>query len=649
MGLLIVAVVAAVCLLPSVSTAQLYAADRDGSCIYSYSDTVGTVVSPLDLTILQVGRMALDHDGRVLIAGYFSPPSYVARLDPVTETYDLLFPHSIIPDYSPVGIAPSEGDDILVLMQWATKAEAGRDNPTPDDFISILPGGSDPPKVAYTFPSVLSVIDMKVRPLGTNAGNLVVLINDLTSYGCYFVELAPSGEDTFAYYQSIAAEAEMPSDPRAFAFHPSGTIFIVDYTDGLFFVDETYGEVWAFGTASGPGLGDITVDPNGDIYLANLLTDRIEHFSSSGASMGPPFGEDLIALRAVVAAGFTPTPEGENVLVKPGENIEITYGEVVESGFTTAVVETSASRTSPLGNYLPVYAALPGSRADVFTYVSLSTDAVYTGFIQTDVILEGSRLFFATGVGDTFRDLTVVGSVEDARGTIPRFGELPDPGAKLRDAWPTEVVLVEDARALPEVVHYKFWCLELAMATPDTVPFCPWGAIYGLREYRIGARSAYDQGDYEGALAELALMNAAIRGYAGTCIPDRSDAILGNRVGRILARSKTLMFSIQLEWDETSVGDAEIPSTISLSLVNPTHGECRMFLAGPAGTDVTVRVFDVSGRLVTTVYDGPMPEGGADVLWDGADSAGNRVASGVYFAKAEADGQSVTSKVAYIR
>ena len=34
-----------ICLIPSVSSAQLYAADRDCGCIYSYKDTFATVVS----------------------------------------------------------------------------------------------------------------------------------------------------------------------------------------------------------------------------------------------------------------------------------------------------------------------------------------------------------------------------------------------------------------------------------------------------------------------------------------------------------------------------------------------------------------------------------------------------------------------------
>jgi len=334
------------------------------------------------------------------------------------------------------------------------------------------------------------------------------------------------------------------------------------------------------------------------------------------------------------------------VLVEPWENVEVTFEGITQEGFTTAVVETSSSRVSSAGNYLPEYAALPGSRADEFTYVSLATDAVYTDVMQVDVLLEGSRLFFASGYGDTFRDFTVVGSIEDARGTIPRFTEQPNPNPKRDDSDPTEVVLVEDTRELSAVTAYKFRRLALSMAIPDTTPFCPWGALYDLRNYRITARTYYDLGEYSSAIAQLAAMNEALRGYAGWCVPNSSAAPLNNRVGRILGHSKTLMFSIELE---SNVGVEDQASVVSLSVASPARGECRMSLNGPAGTEVTVRLYDLSGRLVATVYEGRLPAGGDRAVWDGTDTSGHRAASGVYFARAEANGELASSKIVYLK
>jgi len=642
-GCALILTLAALCLLSSASHAQLYAADRDCGCIYSYQDTTGTVVSPVTLDIVEIGGLSLDHQGRVLISGHFNPSYYVARLDPDTEDFDLLFPQASIPNYAPIAVVPDEGGDMYVLMMWA----GNRTDPTPDDFIALIADGADTATVAYTFPAAFRAIDMKVRPQGTNEGNVVVMMRDDEGGGRFFIELGRTGENNLIYVQTIADGGMMPGDPTAFAFSPDGTIILVDYSDGLFYVDEEYGYVWGFGGSIGPGMADIAIDSDGFIYLGNTIVDRVRRYTSAGIAAGPVFGSELTALRAITVAGYTPTPVGDMVLVEPWENVEVTFEGITEAGFTTAVVETSTSRISPgAENRLPPYAALPGSRADEFTYVSLATDAVYTNVIQVDVLLEGSRLFFASGYGDTFRDFTVVGSIEDARGTIPRFTEFPAPTLGRADSDPTEVVLVEDTRALHEVTAYKFWRLELAMATPDTVPFCPWGAIHGLKDYATSARAYYDAEQYSSAIDELASMNEALREYAGWCVPNSSASEFNNIVGAILGHSKTLMYSIGLEnW----VGVDEAGSAVSLSAANPGRGECVMALAGPAGIEVAVRLYDVSGRLVATLYEGSLPEGGARIVWDGEDSTGHRAASGVYFARAEANGEYASSKVVYLR
>jgi len=48
---------------------------------------------------------------------------------------------------------------------------------------------------------------------------------------------------------------------------------------------------------------------------------------------------------------------------------------------------------------------------------------------------------------------------------------------------------------------------------------------------------------------------------------------------------------------------------------------------------VTIRIYDISGREITTLMDGTLPEGKHRVLWNGRDNRGRSVASGVYFLK----------------
>jgi len=56
-------------------------------------------------------------------------------------------------------------------------------------------------------------------------------------------------------------------------------------------------------------------------------------------------------------------------------------------------------------------------------------------------------------------------------------------------------------------------------------------------------------------------------------------------------------------------------------------------------------IHDVSGRLVRTLVDGPLPAGEHEARWDGRDARGERVASGVYLCRLQAGGYRAAGKL----
>jgi hypothetical protein len=108
------------------------------------------------------------------------------------------------------------------------------------------------------------------------------------------------------------------------------------------------------------------------------------------------------------------------------------------------------------------------------------------------------------------------------------------------------------------------------------------------------------------------------------------------------------MHSIELESGETFTGTDTLTS-IALSVASPARGECVFALSGPVGAEVEASIFSVSGRLVATVFEGKLPEGGETVVWNGLDETGRPIASGVYFARVESSGEMQTAKLVYIR
>ena len=55
----------------------------------------------------------------------------------------------------------------------------------------------------------------------------------------------------------------------------------------------------------------------------------------------------------------------------------------------------------------------------------------------------------------------------------------------------------------------------------------------------------------------------------------------------------------------------------------------------PSATRGRVDLFDIGGRRVRTLHDGPLPQGETVITWDGDLEGGARAVSGVYFASLE--------------
>jgi flagellar hook assembly protein FlgD len=60
-------------------------------------------------------------------------------------------------------------------------------------------------------------------------------------------------------------------------------------------------------------------------------------------------------------------------------------------------------------------------------------------------------------------------------------------------------------------------------------------------------------------------------------------------------------------------------------------------------------LFDVTGRRVRTLIDGGLPAGAHRLIWDGRNSTGESVASGVYFLRFDGDGEKRFRKVLILR
>ena len=85
---------------------------------------------------------------------------------------------------------------------------------------------------------------------------------------------------------------------------------------------------------------------------------------------------------------------------------------------------------------------------------------------------------------------------------------------------------------------------------------------------------------------------------------------------------------------DTSVdaGDAPVTTALLQSEPNPMRagGQANLRFAAPRGGNVSLALYDVAGRRVRQIFEGPVRAGAHLAVWDGNDDAGRSVAAGVY-------------------
>ena len=103
--------------------------------------------------------------------------------------------------------------------------------------------------------------------------------------------------------------------------------------------------------------------------------------------------------------------------------------------------------------------------------------------------------------------------------------------------------------------------------------------------------------------------------------------------------------------EPTSTEEEELPETFELfqNYPNPFNPITTIRFALPSNANVTLKVYDVTGREVQTLVAGPLNAGTHQVQWDGRSNAGRTVASGVYLYRLEAGNQVITRRMIMLK
>ena len=105
-----------------------------------------------------------------------------------------------------------------------------------------------------------------------------------------------------------------------------------------------------------------------------------------------------------------------------------------------------------------------------------------------------------------------------------------------------------------------------------------------------------------------------------------------------------------LPWAGVETAAPMVPAALQLhASPNPLFSAARITYSLPASAAVSVCVFDIAGRLVSTLARGTMAAGAHEARWNLSGDAGQSVRAGIYLVELRAGAQRTTTRVAVLR
>ena len=97
--------------------------------------------------------------------------------------------------------------------------------------------------------------------------------------------------------------------------------------------------------------------------------------------------------------------------------------------------------------------------------------------------------------------------------------------------------------------------------------------------------------------------------------------------------------------------NSSLPREFSLyqNYPNPFNSSTVITFNMPRSGQVNLTIFDILGREVAEIVNANAYNGQHTVIWDGKNSAGQSVPSGVYFYKLMTMGNNITKKMDYLK
>jgi hypothetical protein len=187
----------------------------------------------------------------------------------------------------------------------------------------------------------------------------------------------------------------------------------------------------------------------------------------------------------------------------------------------------------------------------------------------------------------------------------------------------------------------------MRVAPGDTIRVLPTGALNVFSDTDVPAGLLLDGSVHSGQW-QLDIRPGATTQLRNVRVQD-SDASPGETA--VATGGHSVDDGNNLNWNfVASAAEDTPPLKLSVRAVpNPFNPHTSIHYTVPHTGRVTIRIYDVAGRLVRTLLSDVRAAGAHTVPWDGRDRSGGRVGSGVYFCRVQSEGASAVHKLVLLR
>ncbi len=126
----------------------------------------------------------------------------------------------------------------------------------------------------------------------------------------------------------------------------------------------------------------------------------------------------------------------------------------------------------------------------------------------------------------------------------------------------------------------------------------------------------------------------------------------GNPANHIVADNVTIAFTCDSMRGIAEVTKNTLPTTTTLHPVRPNpvaKGDAQISFTLANKGNVTINIYDATGRLVRNLTHAPYDAGNYTLTWDGRDDKGTEVIAGIYFYTIKTDDYKATKKLVLMR